>query len=101
MEISPRYCRLAAFGLDGPLNRRREAHDLMDIAILLHDRLCGPTRHRSAMSILHDTTGLLGLAALLKVVSELGQFSVSSPFSPQPPVTLTVGRSECTMNWLC
>src|SRR5687768_10524662 len=32
------------------------AHDLMDMAIVLHDGLCGPTRHRSAMSILHDTT---------------------------------------------
>jgi len=28
----------------------------MDMAIVLHDGLCGPTRHRSAMSFLHDTT---------------------------------------------
>jgi uncharacterized membrane protein YgdD (TMEM256/DUF423 family) len=28
----------------------------MDMAILLHDGLAGPTRHRSAMSAFHDTT---------------------------------------------
>src|SRR5687768_16570887 len=35
----------------------------MDMAIMLHDGLCGPTRHRSAMSILHDTTRLVGVCA--------------------------------------
>ena len=34
----------------------------MDMAIVLHDGLCGPTRHRSAMSSFHDTTRLVGLA---------------------------------------
>src|SRR5215212_6995724 len=32
------------------------ANRLMDMAIVLHDGLCGPTRHRSAMSSFHDTT---------------------------------------------
>src|SRR5215207_6576511 len=43
----------------------------MDMAILLHDGLCGPTRHRSAMSILmilpdpwtNPRTVVVGLAA--------------------------------------
>jgi hypothetical protein len=42
------------------------------------------------MSFLHDTTGRLGLAAFFGHFSELEQFSVSSPFSPQPPVTQAV-----------
>ncbi|HKF94793.1 MAG TPA: hypothetical protein VKB96_09360 [Gammaproteobacteria bacterium] len=36
--------------------------------------------------------GRLGLAAFLGGVSQLWRFSVSKPFSPQPPVTQAVGR---------
>ncbi len=35
-------------------------------------------------------TGRLGLGAFLGVVSELWQFPVSKPVSPQPPVTQAV-----------
>jgi len=37
-------------------------------------------------------TGRLGLCALFGAGSELWQFSVTNPFSPQPPVTPAVGR---------
>jgi hypothetical protein len=36
-------------------------------------------------------TGRLGLCAFFGLVPELRQFPVSEPFTPQPPVTHTVG----------
>jgi hypothetical protein len=44
------------------------------------------------MSIFYDTTGRLGLGAFFGVTSGLWSVSVFRPFSPQPPVTQTVGR---------
>jgi hypothetical protein len=50
----------------------------------------------SDVSTIHELpnkacTGRLGLCAFFEIVSELGQFSVSKLFSPQPPVTQAVG----------
>jgi len=43
-------------------------------------------------------TGRLGLCAFFGACSELWQFSISEPLSPQPPVTPAVGRFVPKLN---
>jgi hypothetical protein len=68
------------------------ADEVKDMAILLHDGLARTYRTSICHVLPHGTTGRLGLSAFFGVISELWQFTVSKLFSPQPPVTQTVGQ---------
>jgi len=54
------------------------------MAILLHDGLLGPTRHRSAMSAFYDTTWRWGVCCNLRQFPTPYHFS-SWTASPSPP----------------